>query len=95
MTIVTPLHHHYSSIRLADVLEKMRHLGAPRIHACHDPESGFWFALEGTHRLRAALALDLAPVLVQVRWPRSRAAMERARFAALERGHVFARVVVA
>lgn len=95
MTIVTPLHAHFSPAHLADVIQAMRKLGPPRIRAHHDASSGAWLALEGTHRLRAALVLGLAPVMVPVRWPRSQMALERARFAAVERGHVFARVEVA
>jgi hypothetical protein len=49
---------------------------------------------EGTHRLRAAKALGLAPVIVPVPWRKTRAALERAGFAAIQRGHVFARIEV-
>lgn len=52
-------------------------------------------AMEGTHRLRAAWILGLAPVLVRVAWWRSAAALERARFAAIEYGYSFPRVEVA
>lgn len=94
-TVVTPLHAHYSPAHLADVTDRMRDLGPPRIRAYLDLDTGAWFALEGTHRLRAAFSLGLAPVMVPVRWSRGRVALERARFAAVERGHVFARVEVA
>ena len=92
--VVTPLHWYYSESHLLDVVAAMRELGPPRIRAFLDLESGAWLAREGTHRLRAALLLELAPVLVPIRWWRTRSALERARFAALERGHVFARVQV-
>lgn len=94
-TIVTPLHAYYSPAHLDVVVDKMRRLGPPRIRASFDLVSGSWFALEGTHRLRAALALGLAPVLVRTRWPRGCAALERARYAAIIRGHTFERVEVA
>lgn len=53
-----------------------------------------WHAREGTHRLRAALALGLAPVLVPVQWRRTAAALARARIAAVRHAHTFERVVV-
>lgn len=92
--VVTPLHAYFSPCHLAHVVEEMRRLGPPRIRAYHDVSSGAWYALEGTHRLRAAMELGLAPVMVAVPWPRSAEALRRARFAAVERGHVFSRVEV-
>lgn len=94
MIIVTPLHHHYSPIHLDAVTEEMRQRGAPRIRAHLDVATGAWMALEGTHRLRAAQFLCIAPVLVPVAWPRSQAALVRARHAARIRGFVFPRVDV-
>lgn len=94
-TVVTPLHAYFSQARLDQVVEKMRELGPPRIRAHRDAQSGTWFALEGTHRLRAAKLLGVAPIMVPVPWPRGPHALERARYAAVERGHVFARVDVA
>jgi hypothetical protein len=94
MIVVTPLHAHYSPARLERVLDEMRRRGAPWIRAHFDEPSGAWFTFEGTHRLRAALALGLAPVLVPLRWPRSQPALARARFAARTRGHAFPRVDV-
>lgn len=70
--IITPLHRHFSPSHLADVVAAMRIMGPPRIRAYYDATSGAWFALEGTHRLRAALQLGMSPVMVPVRWPRSR-----------------------
>ena len=94
MTVVTPLHAHFSPSHLTHVISMMRQLGPPKIRAYFDEHSGAWFAQEGTHRLRAALILDLAPVMVFVHWPRSRAALERARYAAVERGLIFKRVEI-
>jgi hypothetical protein len=87
--IVVPLHEHFSPVRLALVIERMRTLGAPRIHAYFDATTRAWFSREGTHRLRAAKMLGIAPIMVPTRWPRNRSALERARYAIARRGHVF------
>ena len=87
--IVVPLHEHFSPARLAMVIEKMRTMGAPRIRAYFDAMSRAWCSLEGTHRLRAARLLGLQPVFVPVAWPRTRAALERARHHAVQHGHLF------
>jgi hypothetical protein len=94
MTTVTPLHAHFRPAHLEHVIAEMRRRGPPRIRAHFDTSSGAWLALEGTHRLRAAKLLDLAPVMLPVRWPRSALALMRARFAAVERGHIFDRVTI-
>lgn len=93
MIVVTPLHHYYRPAHLSHVISEMRRLGAPRIHAYFDGE--VWFAREGTHRLRAAKALGITPIMVPVRWRRTAAALERARYAAIRDGHLFDRVEVA
>lgn len=93
MTIVTPLHWYYRPSHLEHVIGEMRRRGAPRLRAHFDGE--VWYAREGTHRLRACLALGIAPVLVPVPWHRSQAALQRARFAAIRDGHLFDRVEVA
>ena len=93
MVIVTPLHAYYRPAHLDHVIGEMRRRGAPRIRA--SLIDGVWYAREGTHRLRAAIALGIAPVLVPVPWRRTRAALERARFAAVRDGHAFPRVEVA
>lgn len=93
--VVTPLHAYFSQAHLVEVTEKMRVLGAPRIRAYFDSVSGAWFSFEGTHRLRAAVHLGVAPVMVQAPWTRGGKALERARYAARLRGHVFPRVDVA
>lgn len=89
MALVTPLHAHYSADKLRRVVDDMRRMGRPRIRAYYDPAADAWLALEGTHRLRAAAVLGISPVMVPTAWPRSRKALERARFAAAHRGHVF------
>lgn len=93
MILINPLHHYYREDHLQYVIEEMRRRGAPRIRAYFDGE--VWHAREGTHRLRAALKLGLAPVMVSIPWWRSRAAVERARYRAIQRAHVFERVEVA
>ena len=92
MIIVTPLHWYYRPAHLAHVIGEMRRLGPPRIRAHFDGE--VWFAREGTHRLRAAKALGITPVMVPVPWHRSKPSLARARYAAIRDGHVFARVDV-
>lgn len=100
MTIlVNPLHHYFRPAHLEHVIAEMRRRGPPTIKACWDAEASMWHAREGTHRLRACVALGLSPVLVPVPWPRRKrrkGSLERARFAALWMGtaHVFERVVV-
>ena len=95
MVVVTPLHAHYSPAHLDHVVAQMRRLGPPKIRAYFDTVSRAWMAQEGTHRLRAAKLLDIPPVMVPVHWPRSRKALDRARFAARLRGHAFKSVDVA
>jgi hypothetical protein len=94
LTVVTTLHAYYSPAWLSHVVFEMARRGAPRIRAYHDVQTGAWFAFEGTHRIRAASLLGIAPVLVPTPWKRGACALERARFAALTRGHSFDHVVV-
>ena len=87
--IVAPLHRHFSATHLVAVMQEMRVRGAPRLRAHHDAGTGFWLAMEGTHRLRAAYQLGLRPVLIPIPWWRGGPALERARFAALDYGYDF------
>ncbi len=87
--IISPLHRHFSPEHLAHVIGEMRRRGSPVIRAHFDASSGAWLAREGTHRLRAAFLLGLAPALVPIAWWRGRPALERARFAAIEYGYSF------
>jgi hypothetical protein len=91
--LVTPLHAHYRPAHVQHVVAEMLQRGPPRIRAYYDVHTDVWFTLEGTHRLRAALQLGVAPVLVLVTWPRSARALVRARYA-VGRSHVFPRVEV-
>ena len=60
------LHHHYDANHLAHVTTEMVGRGAPVIKAvwleCH----GLFAALEGCHRIRAAKALGLTPIIEPV-----------------------------
>ena len=51
-------------------------------------------AVEPGDPVRAALALNVAPVMVPIPWWRSKASLERARYAAMRNGHAFPRVEV-
>lgn len=66
------VHNHYSEQHLAEVIEQMRNLGAPRIKAvwmeCYD----MWAAIEGCHRIRAAKALGLTPVIDEIEYDEDR-----------------------
>ena len=60
------VHDHYSEEHLAEVIEEMKKLGAPKIRAvwmeCYD----HWAALEGCHRIRAAKELGLTPEIIEL-----------------------------
>lgn len=87
--VVAPLHRHFTPRHLDHVAAEMRQLGAPRIRGHFDEPSGCWLASEGTHRLRVAFALGIAPIMVGIGWWRSLAALGRARSAAIEYGYLF------
>ncbi len=65
MIIILP-HAHYDAGKLAAVTVEMKAMGAPTIKAidCGD----HYVALEGTHRIRAAHALGLVPVIEAVEY---------------------------
>ncbi len=92
VVLVNPLHWYFSPSHLAHVIGVMQRLGPPVIRAYFDGE--MWHAREGTHRLRACLVLGIAPRLVPSKWPKSKAALERARLGALRRAHVFRKIEV-
>ncbi len=94
MTIVCPLHAYYRPGHLETVIEQMRALGPPRLRGYHDVVTGAYLMREGTHRLRAALALGFAPIIVPIPWWRSKASQQRAREAAKRYGHLFPRVTI-
>jgi hypothetical protein len=75
---VVPLHDYYRPSHLAHVIEHMMTLGPPTLRA--HLQDGRWYLHEGTHRLRAAIALGLTPVLVSDPSRRmGQKAIERAR----------------
>ena len=61
------VHAHYSAAHLDAVAAQMRQLGPPTIRAV-DLGEGQYAALEGCHRLRAALELGLTPILELVEY---------------------------
>ena len=93
MVTVCPLHKYYTPAHLDHVKREMTRLGPPRLRGYLHTD-GVWYMREGTHRLRAAHALGVSPVLVPIPWWRSRRSLERAQFAAIEYGHTFPRVRV-
>lgn len=56
-------HKHYNPEHLEEVKAKMLVLGAPVIKAAWSEMYGCWLAIEGCHRIRAAKALGLTPVI--------------------------------
>lgn len=92
--VVTPPHAYFSRAHLDEVIDEMKRLGSPRIRAFFDAASGAWFCREGTHRLRAAKALGVAPTMVVVPWWRQISSLSQARHAARIRGHRFDAVMV-
>jgi hypothetical protein len=62
------VHDHYDVEHLAEVIEQMKTLGAPKIHAVWMPCYGHYAALEGCHRIRAAKELGLVPEIVEVEY---------------------------
>lgn len=62
------VHDHYSEEHLAEVIEQMKVLGAPEIHAVWMECYGHYAALEGCHRIRAAKELGLVPEIVDVEY---------------------------
>lgn len=68
MNILLP-HNHFDADHLKAVIDEMRVLGAPTIKAVNTTGMwGAWVALEGCHRIRAAAALGLTPVIEEIEW---------------------------
>ena len=63
---VALLHRHYNEGHLASVTEEMRTLGVPTIKAVWMETWQMWVAMEACHRLRAAHALGLVPVIEEM-----------------------------
>ena len=60
------VHNHYDPEKLEKVIEQMKELGAPEIHAVWMECYGHWAALEGCHRIRAAKELGYIPEIIKV-----------------------------
>lgn len=57
------VHSYFDEKHLEKVISEMKTLGAPKIKAVWCEELDRWLAVEGCHRLRAALLLGLQPVI--------------------------------
>lgn len=62
------VHDYYDAAHLEAVKAKMATLGAPVIKAVWMECYGVWAALEGCHRIRAALELGLTPEIEEVEY---------------------------
>lgn len=62
------LHSHFDQDHLAKVTAEMEVLGAPTIKAVWSECYGAWCALEGCHRIRAAHALGIIPVIEEIEY---------------------------
>jgi len=58
-------HKHYDEKHLEEVIENMKKMGAPVIRGQFDANEIF-NAFEGCHRVRAAKALGIEPILVEI-----------------------------
>lgn len=90
--VINPLHAYYSEDHLQHVIGQMVLRGPPIIRAFFDGEA--WHAYEGTHRLRAAKALGIAPTISPIPWWRSPASLTRARYALRRNAHTFSAITV-
>jgi len=59
-------HNHYNKEHLEHVKKIMLKRGTPVIRCFYDNINGIWFAVEGCHRLRAAKALNLTPIVKDI-----------------------------
>ena len=62
------VHEHFDADHLEAVKAEMLTLGAPTIRAVWMEVYGAWVALEGCHRIRAAQALGLLPLIDEVEY---------------------------
>jgi hypothetical protein len=63
---VALIHTEFRQSHLEKVMEQMQELGPPEIRAVWCEDRGFWAALEGCHRCRAASKLRLEPIIVPI-----------------------------
>jgi len=66
MISIVLVHNHYDADHLETVKAQMQELGAPKIRCFFDEANDVWFAVEGCHRLRAAHALGLTPIIEDI-----------------------------
>ena len=92
--IVCPLHWYFRPSHLDAVAAEMAHRGPPRLRGYLDGHSGAFLLREGTHRIRAAHRMGLAPVLVPIPWWRATDRLVSARIAAETRGLRFPEVML-
>jgi hypothetical protein len=59
-------HKHYDKTHLAEVIEQMKIMGAPKIKAVYMPCWDMYAALEGCHRIRAAKEMGLIPEIIEL-----------------------------
>lgn len=59
-------HNHYTEQHLEEVKAEMVKRGAPVIRAIWSEAYGMWMAVEGCHRIRAAKALGIVPVIKDI-----------------------------
>jgi hypothetical protein len=62
------IHDSFEASKLDRVVEQMKVLGPPKLRAVWCEDRGFWAALEGCHRTRAAAKLGLTPIIVPVEY---------------------------
>lgn len=63
MTTIVLLHNYYDQKHLDDVVEQMRHKGAPTIRAYDLGFDDLVQAIDGCHRLRACEILHITPII--------------------------------
>jgi len=63
---ITLYHNHYNEQHLEAVKAEMETLGAPTIRCIWSEIYEMWMAVEGCHRLRAAAALGITPVVQDI-----------------------------
>lgn len=63
---VALVHTEFRLSHLEKVMAEMERLGPPKIRAVWREDLGMWAALEGCHRLRAAVKLDLVPEIQEI-----------------------------
>lgn len=66
MLTIALVHSYFDEAHLETVKAEMQAMGAPEIKCIWSEVYGLWLAVEGCHRLRAAKALGLCPVVVDV-----------------------------